>query len=276
MEWIEQYLLNYNGESNEAKECEQYLKSTYKGDAYLPWAFMVRCLFTQDPDAKFYPVLTDKGSMIHENRYFLDTLNVSKDGEVRTSVPIVCPHVSMSVEFLGKTFTETYPVQDKTYGAPKAIDQNMLNKAKQRCLARTISMATGIGWKLYEGKDLQFEEDGSEQTKEAVQVAEPVKPKLDKEPEPTMDLCEPKEIPEPSKVEDDVPVSPEVEELAKFIFDYEDKQVLDRALAGLNNSVIRKYGFAFKANDSWLDVVDKASKLDKPNKFLASIKNKLK
>ena len=74
----------------------------------------------------------------------------------------------------------------------------------------------------------------------------------------------------------DVPVPPEVEELAKFIFDYEDKQVLDRALAGLNNSVIRKYGFAFKANDSWLDVVDKASKLDKPNKFLASIKNKLK
>lgn len=287
MKWIEQYKLNYKGESDEAKECEQYLKANYKGDVYLPWAFMVRCLFTQDPDATYDYIPSENGSMVHENRYMLETKNtresrnVSKEDEIikmetmETSVPIVCPHVVMTVTFLGKTFTETYPVQDNSYEAPKAINQNMLNKAKQRCLARLISMATGIGWRLYEGKDLQFEDDGKQPSKSAVQVAEPVKPKVAEAPKPKMDLNEPAEIPEPSVASEDITPSAEAQELAKFIFNYEDRAALDKALAGLNNSVLRKYGFVFKSSDSILEVTQKACKLDKPDKFLASVKNKL-
>lgn len=276
MEWIEQYLKNYRGESDEAKECEQFLKENYKGDAYLPWAFMLRCLFTQDPDAKYEPIYTEDNSMIHLNSYTLETINKNENTDIATKAPVVCPQVRMKITFLGHEFEDSYPIQDQSYKAPKAVDQNMLNKAKQRCLARLISMATGIGWKLYEGKDLQFEEDGSKSTKGEVQVAEPVKTKAVENEKPSMDLNESAEIVEPTDVAEDITSSPEAQALASFIFSFEDKEAMNKALAGLNNSCIRKYNFAFKANDNYLDLLQKASKLDKPDKFLASIQNKLK
>lgn len=275
MEWIEQYLKNYRGESDEAKECEQFLKENYKGDTYLPWAFMLRCLFTQDPGAKYESIYTEDNSMIHLNSYTLETINKNENTDIVTKAPIVCPQVRMKITFLGHEFEDNYPIQDQSYKAPKAVDQNMLNKAKQRCLARLISMATGIGWKLYEGKDLQFEEDGSKSTKGEVQVAEPVKTKAVENEKPSMDLNEPMEIVESTDIKE-ITSSPEAQALASFIFDFEDKEVMNKALAGLNNSCIRKYNFAFKANDNYLDLLQKANKLDKPDKFLASIQNKLK
>ena len=51
--WLDQYKENYNGKSAEAKEIASYLKETYKGDKYVPWATMERLTYMQDPNAEF-------------------------------------------------------------------------------------------------------------------------------------------------------------------------------------------------------------------------------
>lgn len=287
MNWLEQYLKNYRGESDEAKECEKFLKQNYKGDSYLPWAFMVRCLYTQDPKASYNVIYTEDNNMIHLNSYNIETKNKNNDVDISTVAQVLCPQIKMRVTFLDHTFEDTYPIQDKSYGAPKAVDQNMLNKAKQRCLARLISMATGIGWKLYEGSDLQFEDDGEKSKKEDTKEIKEIK--LEKnEPKQELSIYDKsdfeKEEPAEKHILKSVPLltedveltlTPEIRELVDFIWHYEDKEKLNRALAGLNNSCIRRYNFAFSASDSLADLISKANKLDKPSKFLASIKNKL-
>lgn len=274
MNWLEQYLKNYRGESDEAKECEKFLKQNYKGDSYLPWAFMVRCLYTQDPKATYSVIYTEDNNMIHLNSYNIETKNKNNDVDISTVAQVLCPQIKMSVTFLDHTFEDTYPIQDKSYGAPKAVDQNMLNKAKQRCLARLISMATGIGWKLYEGSDLQFEDDSEKSSKSAVQEVKMEQKQVKQEQE--LDIYDKSDFEKEEPVHtESVELTPEVKELVDFIWNYEDKEKLNRALAGLNNSCIRRYNFAFSAGDSLEDLFIKASKLDKPSKFLASIKNKL-
>ena len=264
MEWIEQYLENYNGKSELAKECEQYIKENYKGDAYLPWAFMIRCLYTQDPSASCDVIENTNGGILHLDTYQITT----KTQEMEAVATVVCPSVCVEVVFLGKRFTEYYPVQDKAYDAPKAINQNDLNKAKQRCIARTISMATGIGWRLYEGKDLQFEDSPAKSNVSPEPVKQTVTEKLIEKGYDIVDVSD------ETKAEVNG-ASEEAKTLAQFIVDYQDKDKLTKALQGLNVSVIKRYRFAFEVNDTYDNLVIKASKLDKPDKFLASIKNKL-
>ena len=63
--WIETFKANYNGTSEEAKALEPYLKTTYKGDVYIPWATMERLVYMQDPEAKFTNILNEKGGLVH-------------------------------------------------------------------------------------------------------------------------------------------------------------------------------------------------------------------
>lgn len=282
MNWIDQYLANYRGETDEAKECEQFLKRNYKGNPYLPWAFMLRVMFQQDPDATFDVMMDDCHDLIMVNEYQLHTSQTKGGVEDTTMTSIMSPMVGVSVTFLDKTFKDVYPVQDTDYSAPRAVNQNMINKAKQRALARCISMATGIGWKLYEGQDLQFEPSQQEHKSTAqveIQPAQaPVNTNIYKVTavsngtvETTaLDLNAPAEIPDPATVVN------EGSELIDFILNYGDKAQLNQALAGLNTSCIKKYGFAFTAEDTKEELAEKVTKIAKPDKFLASIKNKLK
>lgn len=282
MNWIDQYLANYRGETDEAKECEQFLKRNYKGNPYLPWAFMLRVMFQQDPDATFDVMMDDCHDLIMVNEYQLHTQQTKGGVEDTTMTSIMSPMVGVSVTFLDKTFKDVYPVQDTDYSAPRAVNQNMINKAKQRALARCISMATGIGWKLYEGQDLQFEPSQQEHKPTAqveIQPAQaPVNTNIykvtavsDGTVETTaLDLNAPAEIPDP------VTTVNEGSELVDFILNYGDKAQLNQALAGLNTSCIKKYGFAFTAEDTKEELAEKVTKIAKPDKFLASIKNKLK
>lgn len=274
--WIEQYLENYKGQSDEAKECNKFLKSNYKGDAYLPWAFMVRVMLQQDPDASFYSI-KNNDDIIFYNKYAIDTLSENKDSSSRTHVDVVSPMVGISVKFLGKTFTDYYPVQDNDYSAPKAVNQNMINKAKQRCLARCISMATGIGWSLYEGKDLQFEDSNSQSPKKSavVTVQETASPiETVKQDAASLDLEKPYEI-EPPTVNLNT-VSDEAKELAKFIKDYPNKQAMGDVISTLNTMCIKKYNFSFDLDDSLEVIESKSNKIASPSKFMAAVKNQLK
>ena len=38
--WLEVFKANYNGETEEAKSIEEYIKNTYNGAKYVPWATM--------------------------------------------------------------------------------------------------------------------------------------------------------------------------------------------------------------------------------------------
>jgi len=90
--------------------------------------------------------------------------------------------VQVKVTFMGHSVAEVFPVQDKSYAAPKYVDQNLVNKALQRAATRAIARITGLGLSLYEGKDLQFEDEEStpkpkpknvKETKQKVKVTKP-------------------------------------------------------------------------------------------------------
>lgn len=153
MNWLEQFTANYEGKSNEARELQPYMKENYKGNAYIPWATMERLTYMQDPDAMFVTHVDTDGSPLFSRKMTLDT--VAKE---TTHSEFYTHFVRVGVTFLGKTIIEDYPVQDKAYDAPKVVDSNLVNKAIQRAKAKVASRVTGLALKLYESKDLQFDE----------------------------------------------------------------------------------------------------------------------
>lgn len=149
------WLSNYLGESEVAKSVESSLKKTYNGAKYLPWATMVRVLYQLDPYAQIIKEQNKDGGFVFTDRVAFD---VYKDGQMLTQTALSYM-VRITVVFMGKTFEEPYPIQDQKYGAPRLFDQNLVNKALQRGMARCIASATGVGLSLYEMGDLQFEGD---------------------------------------------------------------------------------------------------------------------
>ena len=54
--WLDHFNENYYGRSKEAQDLKPFLKETYKGDVYLPWAVMERLMRQQDPDSDIIKV----------------------------------------------------------------------------------------------------------------------------------------------------------------------------------------------------------------------------
>jgi len=163
--WLEVFKQNYNGTSLEAKEIEGYLKSNYKGNKYIPWATMERLTYMQDPWAEFEKVKTGDGSLVFSRYDRVVTMTENVDGDktkrTETHANVIAHFVRVRLTFFGKTFEEDYPVQDNKYEAVRIFDSNLINKALQRALAKVASRATGLGLKLYENGDLQFEDTQS-------------------------------------------------------------------------------------------------------------------
>lgn len=171
--WVDQFKLNYEGKSGEARELEEFMKKNYKGNSYIPWAVIERMTYMQDPDADFEAVRNANGGFVHTdynindvNDYKRSTVDgVEKKVEHTEIKATFFSHVVIvKATFLGKVMTIVYPIQDNAYNAPKIYDSNMVNKALQRAKAKAASSITGIGYKLYEGNDLQFEDDGKPAT----------------------------------------------------------------------------------------------------------------
>jgi hypothetical protein len=230
-DWLTMFEANYNGETPQAKELEQYIKKNYNGSTYIPWATMERMVYQQDPSADF------RIEGLKTNHKNIRT----NDGERITEVDFFVHMVSISLTFLGKVFTEVYPVQDNKYNAPKIIDANLVNKAVQRAKAKVASRATGLGLKLYEGHDLQFEDDTPE-------------PKKFAKPEP----------PQAIKVS-----NANFEELVQDILNPANT----KGLAKLNPKIKEKYGFEFGTKgDTVADTIVKLEQLDNPQAFVNSLK----
>ena len=157
--WRDVFLENYNGTSDVAKEVEPFIKENYKGNSYIPWATMERLTYMCDEDAYFENIKNEKGGLVHTDMVIMHQQNIQK-GEVVSEIEsqMFSHMVKVKLVFMNKEFIEEYPIQEQDYSAAKVFNQNLVNRALQRAKAKVASRATGIGFKLYEGKDLQFDE----------------------------------------------------------------------------------------------------------------------
>lgn len=266
--WLEVWMSNYVETSEIAQTVMSHSKQTYKGDTYLPWALLVGALYQLDENAKIEKCMNDRGGFVFTDEIEIKTVkeNVTKDGKdsVLAVQTVVSHFVKVKVFFMGKEFEEAYPIQDNDYSASKVYDQNKVNKAQQRCLARVISLATGIGWRLYENTEAQFESD---------KAPEPVKPMVKasaKKEEPRADQTI-------AKIED-TPTGNMAVEVASLIVKNKDNPALVTLINNYNEVLKKKYvdasGSPLELNleDSLQSLIDKVSVIDNPEKMLKGLK----
>jgi hypothetical protein len=280
--YLKQFNANYYGETKQAKELEKYVKDGFQGGVYIPWAVMQRLLKQQDPDFEFDihenenggTVFWDTGANVTKEPYY--SKSASADGTMEnvdvelTSIQWNNYFVKVSCTFFGKTETEYYPIQGQVgkvfNGAPKIIDQNMVNKAIQRAKAKIGSMVSGLAYKLYEDGDLQFEPDESEKPKKtivpsvAVSAPTPEPEKTEKGVEPAEKIME--KGTEPLEQTNSV-----VFDYAKYLVD--NKTEVIPILQKMNVAVAKTYGFTFDLDEPIEEV---ASKLDKVSNSLVFFK----
>lgn len=157
--WKEVFLENYNGKSEIAKEVEPFIKENYKGNNYIPWATMERLTYLCDEDATFENIKNANGGLVHTDVVEMHQQNIQKGEVISDTTSQMFSHmVRVKLTFMNKVFIEEFPIQEQDYTAARVFNQNLVNKALQRAKAKVASRATGIGLKLYEGKDLQFDE----------------------------------------------------------------------------------------------------------------------
>lgn len=293
--WKEQFIENYNGKSVEAKEVAEFVKENYKGNSYIPWATMERLTYMQDEDAKFETLETENGEMVFTDK--LDNNNkVVAKGEVvsETNATMMSHFVKVKLTFLGKEFIEEYPIQDQDYTALKVYNQNAVNKALKRAVAKVASRATGIGLRLYEAKDLQFDEKEEETkpvikketTKKTNSKTENTVEKVVKTPNETQPVVE-----EVVEIKQDAPVqevttqdaktdenaskySSDILELCSIIKNA-DKDKMTRVLQNLNVPILKQHGFILSLEDSDDVLCEKISHFTNVAVFTKAINNML-
>lgn len=309
--WLKQYKENYSGKSPEAKEIEGFLKETYNGASYIPWATMERLTYMQDPNAEFKTILDEEftGSKLVHTDYFVNENSVENNNGIvnKTSAMVMSHFVKVSCTFLGKTFIEEYPIQEQDYSAAKIYNQNLVNKALKRALAKVASRATGLGLKLYESKDLQFDEKEEEKkpeikktTKKEIKVEEPKveetkKVELTDEQKAqnildggvTSEFLNGERTFEPQEVEEQLPVNQTGEEItttgnySKELIDLcnliktSDKDKMTKVLQSLNVPILRQHGFVLSLEDSDDVLCEKLSHFQDVNVFTRAINNML-
>ena len=183
--WKEVFKANYEGTSEEAKSLQPFLKETFKGDVYIPWAVMERLTRMCDETAEFINVLNEFGGLVHSDTLEVRQKNIQKGEIVSETESAMYSHfVRVKLVFMGKEFVEDYPIQDKDYSSARIYDQNLVNKALQRAKAKVAARGTGLGLRLYEGFDLQFDEKADKKpTLEPIEAPKEVK--IEEEPTKT-------------------------------------------------------------------------------------------
>ena len=307
--WKEVFLANYNGESEEAKAIEPFLKHTYKGDPYIPWAVMERLVYMCDENAVFTNILNAKGGLVHSDVVINHQSNTQNGTIVsETEAPMYAHFVKVSLEFMGKIFIEDYPIQEQDYSAARVFNQNLVNKALQRAKAKLGARGTGLGLKLYEGFDLQFEskedkkpvldepkkeENNKKSVKNDTKVVKveekPAKVELtDKQKaqnivdggeteaylngERTFTTQDVKVETAPAQVSSQVSIAPGVSEVVKLIKET-DAEKINKVLQIVNVSIMKKYSFALSQDDSVEELSEKLSKFPNIEQFKKTLLN---
>ena len=275
--WLKQFKENYEGKSEEAKEVADFLKDTYNGASYIPWATMERLTYMQDPNAEFGTLTNEKGGIVWTDSFENYNKTVGKDGASVESQALVVSHfVKVFCRFMGKTFIEEYPIQDQDYSPLKIYNQNAVNKAIKRAMAKVASRATGIGLRLYENKDLQFEDTTVEEKKP--EIKKPAKKKEEKIEEPKVEETKVEEtkveepIVETEVVEVEFPA--EVVEL-KDLIKNTDRAKMEKVLQALNPAILKQHGFIISPEYEDVDLCEKLSSFKDVTVFTKAIKNML-
>lgn len=283
--WLKQFIENYNGKSAEAKEVADFIKENFKGNNYIPWATMERLTYMQDPEAVFETLETENGNIVFSDTLSNENKVVQKGEVVSETVATMMSHfVKVKLTFLGKTFIEEYPIQDQDYSALKVYNQNAVNKALKRALAKVASRATGIGLRLYENKDLQFdtpEEDKKPEVKKTTKTTKTTK-KVEMTEEQATHTEEELKQDEPvqevviqdTKIEENVPKSYDksVLELCSLIKNT-DKEKMTKILQNLNVPILKQHGFTLNLEDSDDVLCEKISHFTNVVVFTKAIKN---
>lgn len=283
--WLKQFIENYNGRSEEAKEVADFIKENFKGNNYIPWATMERLTYMQDPEAVFETLETENGNIVFSDTLSNENKVVQKGEVVSETVATMMSHfVKVKLTFLGKTFIEEYPIQDQDYSALKVYNQNAVNKALKRALAKVASRATGIGLRLYENKDLQFdvpEEDKKPEVKKTTKTTKTTK-KVEmteeqathteeelKQDEPVQEV-----VTQDAKIEENAPKSYDksVLELCSLIRNT-DKEKMTKILQNLNVPILKQHGFTLNLEDSDDVLCEKISHFTNVVVFTKAIKN---
>ena len=294
--WKEQFIENYNGKSEEAKEVADFMKENYKGNNYIPWATMERLTYMQDPEAVFETLETENGNIVFSDTLSNENKVIQKGEVVSETVATMMSHfVKVKLTFLGKTFIEEYPIQDQDYSALKVFNQNAVNKALKRALAKVASRATGIGLRLYENKDLQFdapEEDKKPEVKKTTKTTKTTKPTESNV------VAEPQQVPSQvtfteEDLKQDAPVQEVVtqdekieEDASKQVYSKEilelcgiiknaDKDKMTRVLQSLNVAILRQHGFTLSLEDTDDVLCEKLSHFQDVKVFTKAINNML-
>lgn len=296
--WVDQYKENYNGKSDEGKELEGYLKQTFNGKDYIPWATMERLTYMQDPNAVFTKIRNENGGLVHTDSFVNENCVENKDGIVnRTTAMVVSHFVKVSCVFLGKEFIEEYPIQDQDYSAAKIYNQNLVNRALQRALAKVASRATGLGLKLYENKDLQFDNVGEEKpvvkkettkktntktentetqpiVEEVVEVVK-VEPRVEPVVEIKQDAPVQVEQPQDANVEENTSYPKDIIELCNLIKNTPVDKMAP-VLQTLNGSILKQHGFVINQTDSESKLCEKLTHFKDVSVFTRAITNMIK
>lgn len=314
--WKEQFVENYNGRSEEAQEVADFIKETYKGDSYIPWATMERLTYMQDPEAKFETLETENGNIIFSDTLLNENKVVQKGEVVSETIATMMSHfIKVKLTFMGKEFVEEYPIQDQDYSALKVFNQNAVNKALKRALAKVASRATGIGLRLYENKDLQFDlptEDKKPEVKKTTKTTKTTKKvEMTEEQKATNILdggetsaylngeriLEPQQVPSQvtyteEDLKQDAPVQEVVTQDAKVeenasksyadnvielcnLIKTSDKDKMTSVLQSLNVAILRQHGFVLSLDDTDEDLCEKLSHFKDVSVFTRAINNLL-
>lgn len=303
--WKEVFKANYEGTSEEAKSLQPFLKETFKGDVYIPWAVMERLTRMCDETAEFINVLNEFGGLVHSDTLEVHQKNIQKGEIVSETESAMYSHfVRVKLVFMGKEFIEDYPIQDKDYSSARIYDQNLVNKALQRAKAKVAARGTGLGLRLYEGFDLQFDEKEDKKptlnvkTEEKVVKVEEKPAKVEEKPA-KVELTEEQKVMnivdggeteaylngertfvtqdvkvEPAQVSEEVKADKIVLEAVKLIkATPADKMV--PVLQKVNISIMKKYQFALSVEDSDQVLADKLSKFPNVEQFMKTLNNLL-
>lgn len=287
LKWLEIYKKNYEGKTEEAKSVAEYLKENYKGNSYIPWATMERLTYMQDPNAEFKTILTANGNIIHTDGFMNENSVENKDTTQITKAMVVSHFVKVACIFMGKTFIEEYPIQDQDYSALKIYNQNAVNKALKRALAKVASRATGIGLKLYENKDLQFEEDKDEKKPEIKKTTTTKTTTKKEEPKPVEQVnatpveTKASETSVAPATEETIQETTQKVEITKEVKDLcnliktADKDKMVKILQNLNTPILKQHGFTLNLEDSDEVLCEKLTHFQDVSVFTRAITNML-
>lgn len=185
--WKELWNKNYNCETEETQGLSEYVKGlnfgAKKGANYLPWGTAVRIFEQQGGTLE---IVYTNGNLVEQLKIEKGCNYAVSNSEVTAQYQYCYSFfVNVKATWNGREYVEKYPIQDSSGKALQFIDQNDINKSIQRAKVKAIAVISGIGYKLYENMDLQFEqeEETVKAPKEVKQTKQEKKVVISEEPQ---------------------------------------------------------------------------------------------